>query len=640
MSTNIVMLCAAPDIPKPAGLRAARPCPSAKPSVQPRLKNSSSNGNKQVHSQPSSSTSNGTSGIPNRPPPSPSVKAAAALYRQQPPLLPSRDSQLTASLRSNSNGKRNGRPPSGTKATWQQHMATAVKISLAGGSSAQAPLPTPDDAPWFSERGFSPLPLPAASAAGPQPLAARWRVQPVEQQSAATVTPQSRQARSGLSTEPQAGPASASASDTPQGVHQGVAQAIAPGRPSYASKVAASTRVEPASSLLVASKHPNHAHAAESEAKESRRRQHQGTGRSRGKNRSPVVAAPAAACEASAAHSGVQASRPVATATNSQQQSPFASQKSISFGREAATATESASAASAREVHADPSVQPRQDAQCPAAGSTHAQSPFAVHTNSKQQDQRQHPPFREPAVTPSCHATARCEEADSSHGDANSSLGAENRDPRVSQEEARAAADQKGRPSLQNGPAAAIQDLLTSPFRTATLDTLPSFTKPLPASKHKEFPSSRSTHNAAASTAGLAPSSSSQVPDQARSASSDAQSATVRADGNQRAMAPPNATDTTQSHSALAPSSPASSHRAEANSPSRQGQTPWDKEQGQTSPRTPLPMPQVSQSDLSFKPSSSTSGPMASSSHSDSGFSLLWDDDPFWQVSHCIVSHA
>ncbi|DBA78721.1 TPA: hypothetical protein ACH3X1_008632 [Trebouxia sp. C0004] len=81
----------APDVPKPAGLRAARPGPSAKPNIHPRT-SSSLNG-----LRPSSSAYPSLIG-PSRPPPAPSAKAAAALYRQQTPALTSHSSQLTVSL--------------------------------------------------------------------------------------------------------------------------------------------------------------------------------------------------------------------------------------------------------------------------------------------------------------------------------------------------------------------------------------------------------------------------------------------------------------------------------------------------------------------------------------------------------------
>ena len=610
-----------------SSLRAVRPSPSAKPSARPSPNNqpsSSSGGSSQPqHGYPPASHSMGTPGPSNRPPPSPSAKAAAALYRQQPPLLPSHTSQLTASLTGKTKGKRKGWPPSGTKPTWQQQMATAANRFAEEGSSDQAVGQAPDDAPWSSQRGFSPSPQQAASAAGQQGKAGP-HLQPLPQQSAEVSESQSHQARMGLSlAESQSG----LSTDAGQGLHPAAPQAHESSRPSYASKVAASSRIEPASSLAGApGKNPERPHVGDSQQKGRRKQQH-GRGQGSGRNR-PMVAAPAASDEASAGPSA-QAGRPVATISTAQQQSPFASQKSISFGREAATATASAAAAAgAHEPQADTSRPPRQTAQHPTdSSSVKTQPPFAVHPSSSQQDQQQHPPFREPIVASGSHEPASIGEADSSLGDAESSLGTENRDPRLSQKEAKAAAE------VEQKAAAAHRKLLASPFNVPTLDTLPSFTKPLPASKHKEFPSSRSSHTAAACGADAASSSSAQGPDQARPASPEAQSAALRAEGSQRAVAPPDASDTTESHTALAPSSPGSTPRAEAHSPSRQAQTPWDKDQGVASPRTPLPMPEVSQSELSFKPSSSTSGPMGSCSHSDSGFSLLWDDDPFWQVS-------
>ena len=619
------MLCAAPDIPMPAGLRATRPAPSAKPSARPYPINqppASSNGSRRPqHGHPPAAIPNGTSVPSNRPPPSPSAKAAAALYRQQPPLLSSHTSQLTVSLKGNAKGKRNGWPPSGTKPTWQQQMTTAANRSAGEGSSDQAVGQVLEDGPWSSQQGFSPSPLQGASAASQQRKAGS-HLQRLAQQSAVTSESESycvrhAESQSGLST------------DVGQGLHQAAPQAMEASRPSYASKVAASSQIEPASSYAGApGKHPEQPHVSESEQKDSRHKQHHRRGRGSGKNRSPMVAAPAVSGEASAGPSA-QARRPVATSSTAHQQSPFASQKSISFGREAATATASAAAAAgAHELH------PSQPLRQTASSSVKTQPPLADHTSSSQQEHQQHPPFREPIITSGSHGPACAGEAHLPHGDADLSLGTENRDPKMSQKVAKAAAGVRA--VVGQSAAAAHQNLLASPFNGPTLDTLPSFTKPLPASKHKEFPSNRSSHTAAAHGAEAAPSSSSQVPDQARPASPDAQSAALRAEGSERARAPPDATDTTEPHTALAPSSPGSTPRAEANSSaSRQGQTPWDQEVGMASPRTPLPMPEVSQSDLSFKPSSSTSGPMASCSHSDSGFSLLWDDDPFWQVGYC-----
>lgn len=642
----MLVMCAAPDIPKPAGLRASRPGPSAKPSARPGPNNSpspSSRGNQNGYAPPSNV--NGVSGLPNKPPQCLSAKAAAALYRQQPPVLPSRSSQLTASLKGNQKGKRRGWPPSGDKFTWQQHTPSAANRSAAGGaayangegsqggdrggsSSGPAVDHSAEGTAMSSQQASRPIPLQAATAAGQQgPSAAGRRSQPHAQQPAVT---SASQARDGLPTEPQPGVSP----DADQGLHRVATEASEPGKASYASKVATCSQSGAVSSHGDApSKHPQRPHVGAS-VQDSRQKQQPGRGQGSAKNRPPMVAAPALSGEVSAAAPSVQASRPIATASSAQQQSPFASQKSISFGREAAAATAAAAAASA-DAHAPEAgllQPPTQTAQrLSASSSSGSQSPFAVHTDSAQQEHQQHPPFQEQVTASGHHETASTGEVRPSHGDADSSLGTENRDPRVSQKEAKAAA---GLWTVVDQKPASHQKLLASPFNMSTLDTLPSFTKPLPASKYKEFPSSRSSHNAAGPSAEAATSSSSPVPNQARAASPGAQAAALRAEGSQRAMAPPGATDTTDS--TPAPHSPGSTPRAEAHSSSRQGQTPWDTEQDVPSPRTPLPMPKVSQSELSFKPSSSTSGPMAAcSSHSDSGFSLLWDDDPFWQVICC-----
>ena len=631
--TNETTLCAAPDVQKPAGLRAARPGPSVNPSARPSPNNqppsSSSSSSRPHHGQQPASVSNGTPVPSNRPPPSPSAKAVAALYRQQPSLLPSHTSQLTASLKGNSKGKRKGWLPSG-----KQQMVPAVNRSVGEASSPadQAAGQGSEGAPWSSQRGFNPSPLQAASAAG-QHRKAGLHLQRLAQESALPSQSQSHQVKSG---QPHAKSQSQSGqcTDTGQGLHPAGLQASEPSRPSYASKVAASSWAEPASSPAAAPGNHPECRVGDFEQRDSGRKQQYGRGRGSGKNRPPTVAAPAASGEASAGPSAA-AGRPVATASTAQQQSPFASQKSISFGREGATATASAAAAAgALDSRADPPQPQRQIAEGRTVSSNvAAEPPSAVQTSSSQQEQQQHPPFREAVPTSGSHGPACIQEAHLPPRDAGLSLGTENRDPKMSQNKAKAAVGHRA--TVEQKFAAANQNLLASPFNLPTLDTLPSFTKPLPASKHKEFPSSRSSHTAAAPRAEAAPSSSSQSPDQATPASSDALSAAFKAEGSQRARAPPGATDTTESHTALAPSSPGSTLRPEAHSPSKQWQTPWDKHQGMASPRTPLPTPEFSKSEFSLKPSSSTSGPTASCSHSDSGFSLLWDDDPFWQVRYC-----
>ena len=588
------------------------------------------------------------SGLPNKPPPCLSAKAAAALYRQQPPVLPSHSSQLTASLKGNQKGKRKGWPPSGNKLTWQQHTPSAANRSAAGGTASStgegnrgvheggdrgqdtcsSPVVDPSrEASRSCQQGATPFCVQAATAAGHQGLAAAGRQsQPPAQQPAVKSVSQNQHPRDRLPTEPHP----RLSPDIVQGLHQAAPEAGETGKPSYASKVATCSQIGAVSSHGDApSKHPQRPTVSTS-GRDSRQQQQPGRGQGSTKNRPPMVAAPAASGEAFAAPSA-QASRPIATASSAQQQSPFASQKSVSFGREAAAAATAAAAASA-DAHAPEaglSQPPTQTAQrSNASSSAGSQSPFAVHTNSGQQEQQQHPPFQEPVTASASHIG----EVGPSHAGPGSSLGTENRDPRVSQKEAKAAA---GLWTVVDQKPASHQKLLASPFNMSTLDTLPSFTKPLPASKYKEFPSARSSHNAAGASAEAATPSSSPLPNLARAVSPGAQSAALRAEGSQRATAPPGATDTTDG--APAPNSPGSTPRAEAHSSNRQGQTPWDTEQDVPSPRTPLPMPEVSQSELSFKPSSSTSGPMVGcSSHSDSGFSLLWDDDPFWQVTHCI----
>ena len=613
-----LLLPAGPDVPKPAGLRAARAGPSAKPSVQPHPSNQSSSAgkaNNHAHNRPKLPSFTGPSGPPNRPPPSPSVTAAAALYRQQPPPLPSRSSQLTASLKGNSVSTPNGQQPSGTTSSWQQQMANAANRSATQGSSAQAAAP-PKSSPMLSQKGFSTPPDHAASAASQQSSSVDRSLQPLAEDSAFTFKPQSRLA--GLPSASEQSVQSISKPECRLGQPQAAPQANGHQlvKPSYASKVASHAQADPPSPAPdPSSKVAVHAHSEQKGTRQKQRHSSRGRGQDRGRGRPSVDAAPAISSQ-DAATSSAESSRPVQAPSSSQHQSPFASQKSLSFGRhaEAAVASEHSSPAAA-----PPQLQ-SQLAQHSNANSIAAQSPIAAHKESQHEQSQQHPPFREPVLTSNGHASSINDDNQSSQGGTESSLGAENRDPTMSQEEARAAAERK--------TTAAQRDLLASPFKMSNIETLPSFTKPLPASKYKEFPSSRSSHTMATPDAAeAAQASSSQVPHQPRSASPHTESAASRAEGTDRATAPPAATDNTGSH---ADNRPGSSPRAEADGLNRLVGRP-----GPTSPRTPLPLPEVSQSELSFNQSSSTSGPMAGYSHSDSGFSLLWDDDPFWQVCLC-----
>lgn len=620
----LLLLPAAPDVPRPASHKAARPSPSAKPSVLPHPSSRSSSAGRSNNHAPNKTqlpSSNGPSGTPNRPPPSPSVRAAAALYRQQPPSLPSRSSQLTASLKGNPKGKPNGRQPSGTASSWQQQMAAAANRSATEGSSVQASAP-PRSIPWSSQRGFSTAPN-QLSVTSQSSASVDRSLQPLAEDSAFTFKHPSRPADLPSTSEQSV----QSASESECGLLGAAPQATGdqPVKPSYASKVALHTQTDqlspapdPSSRVAV---HGNSPAREQTSSRQKRHHSSRSRGQDTGRGQSSVDPAPAASSQ-DAATSSAQASRPVDAPSSSLQQSPFASQKSLSFGRHAEAATGAAVASEhSSPMTASPQLQ-SQLAQYSNGNSIAAESPFDVHADSQHQQSQQHPPFREPTLTSNGHASSSNDGTQSSPGRTNPLLGTENRDPTMSQEEARAAAECKA--------AAARRDLLASPFKMSNIETLPSFTKPLPASKHKEFPSSRSSNiMAIPDAAQTAQASSSQVPHQARPALPPVKSPATRAEGTQRATAPPAATDTTGSHT---DNSPVSSPRAETDGLNRLLDRPVP-----TSPRTPLPLTDLSQSELSFKQSSSTSSPSASVSHSDSGFSLLWDDDPFWQVgSRCI----
>ncbi len=576
--------CAAPDVPKPAGLRAARPGPSAKPSMPPRTSSSSATG-----VRPSTSAHPSTVG-PSRPPPAPSAKAAAALYRQQPSALTSRSSQLTASLKGSSGATPSGRPPTGVASNGQAQRTaapTAPALRPANGVTQQA-------RPVLSAHGFQPVSQQTADQSA-QPCASQDSSAPAQalpDHTLGALAPQR-----GQGTAQSAGQQSTSAADTTNDPGE-------PARASYASKVGilADADSSTPASIQNASRHRSrHKHLS-----------NRGRGRGYGRHRPHVEAAEAASSEAAAmAQDSSGREQPAALQAIAQQQSPFASQKSWSFGRQAEAATEAAASA-ADQSGAEMENGARNSSAQPGA-------------SSKQMQQQQHPPFRD---TQTASGSCDCNGDESvSQGAADSSLGTENHDPRLTHEEARAASAQKA--------AAANKDLLASPFKAITLESMPSFTKPLPASKTKEFPSSRSS--------GLQPAppiqsdggrSSSQAqpagkPDQARPASPDA----LRAEGSERATAPPEAADTSGSQPPAAAegiagsSHPAANGAIRLNGMKRQGQLPWEKARAPTSPDTPLALPDSSE--WSFKQSEA----LQSSGCRDSGFSLLWDDDPFWQVS-------
>ncbi len=575
--------CAAPDVPKPAGLRAARPGPSAKPSMPPRTSSSSTTGVRPANSAYPSPVG------PSRPPPAPSAKAAAALYRQQPSALTSRSSQLTASLKGSSVCTPSGRPPTGVAPNGQAQRAaapTAAALTPANGVTQQA-------RPLLSAHGFQPVPQQAADQSV-QPSASQDSSAPA--QPLADHTLGALASQRGQGTAQSAGQQSTGTADATNGPGESA-------RASYASKVGIAA--DPDSSA------PASTQGASRHRSRPKHHSNRGRGRGYGRHRPHVEAAEAASSEAAAvAQDSSGREQPAALRVSAQQQSPFASQKSWSFGRQAEAATEAAASA------ADQSGAQMEN----GARNSNAQ-PSA---SSKQQQQQQHPPFRD---TQTASGSRDCSDDESvSQGGPESSLGTENYDPRLTHAKARAACGRKA--------AVANKDLLASPFKAINLESMPSFSKPLPASKTKEFPSSRSSGlQLAAPTQSDGGRSSSQAqpagkPDQARPASPD----NPRAEGSERATVPPEAADTSGSQppaaEGIARSSPPAANGAIGpNGLNRQGQLPWEKAHAPTSPNTPLALPDSSE--LSFKQSEA----LQSSGCSDSGFSLLWDDDPFWQVS-------
>ncbi|KAL0044448.1 hypothetical protein WJX82_007178 [Trebouxia sp. C0006] len=205
----------APDVPKPAGLRAARPGPSAKPSMPPRTSSSSTTG-----VRPSTPAHPSPAG-PSRPPPAPSAKAAAALYRQQPSALTSRSSQLTASLKGSSVGTPSGRPPTGVASNGQVPRAAPPTAALRPANVV------PQQArPMLSAHGFQPLPQQTADQSA-QPSASQDSSAPAHplDNTVGALTSQ-REQRAAQS----AGQQSISTADATNGPAE-------PARASYASKV-------------------------------------------------------------------------------------------------------------------------------------------------------------------------------------------------------------------------------------------------------------------------------------------------------------------------------------------------------------------------------------------------------------------
>ena len=591
-----VAASAAPDILKPAGLRTARPGPSAKPSIQARpftLSSSSSKG-PQSSIQTSATPSNGMT-HPSGPSPAPSGRAAAAYNRQQPSPVPSQNSQLTASLKGSTVGQGSGKPPTGAAASGQ-----------ASGVSAAAPATI--------QHGFHPVAQTRLQAS----TASFGHSRPMQPLGASANTGQATT----QAAQQQAGTAeTAAVPRQDSGLHQQTDDEE-PVRASYASKVA--VHADPGSSNEGPRSQPHH---------RSRHKHHKGWGRGRGHDRQcpSVEGAPAASSgPAVGTQSSQDIQQPAAAQKPSQQQSPFASQKSLSFGHKAeASDAASASCSDAAAAASTDQASEQNSGQVDLSNDVREDGSASASMLSQQQ---QHPPFRD---SPAPSATQQGFSDESvSQGGAQSSLGAENRDPKLSQEEARAASEQRA--------AAAHRDLLASPFKAINLESLPSLTKPVPPSKTNESlsskPSSHKLTPASLLESAHSPCDAQPVcqADRARPSFPDAKATASR--DSDRATAPAGAIDTATAPavgvSTCSPTASAgTSRQQQPNCQDRQGHLPWDKANVPTSPNTPLAL--LKSSEVSLR--DSESGPMHTSSCNDSGFSLLWDDDPFWQVSVALV---
>lgn len=263
------------------------------------------------------------------------------------------------------------------------------------------------------------------------------------------------------------------------------------------------------------------------------------------------------------------------------------------------------------------------------------QSATGLHTGQQRpvqhQRHQQHPPFRD---SPAHMLQSPFLPASDGSASAESSLGAENRDPALQP----AAPVHKAEPTQ---PTPIRPTFMASPF--TALNTLPSFTKPLSPSKALEFPSAfgsqRASQEQAATTSppGANPSSRQGSPVQPRRPHTQ-----PIADSSQRATAPPEATDTTalghpHANHSTSPASSASTQQqpptlaalAALNGNNVEALNGQHKHAEPPSPTTPLALALASTSDGVTKKESSGK---AHSIASDLGFSLLWDDDPFWQV--------
>lgn len=264
-----------------------------------------------------------------------------------------------------------------------------------------------------------------------------------------------------------------------------------------------------------------------------------------------------------------------------------------------------------------------------ASGSSQIRQPSAgLQASTQGSDQhhmhQQHPPFRDtPAYMHQSPFLLKSNDSPS----AETSLGAENRDP---------ALQQQG--MIQKPDLAPVRpSFMASPF--TALNTLPSFTQPLSPSKALEFPSvfgsQRGSEQQAAPTS---PPNDTPTCHHGSPVPPKWQQPNSAAEASQRATAPPGARDTTTSGHPQpnAPSSPSSSTSSQQQPPTMAAVaalsgniTGQHKHAEPPSPRTPLALALTSTSDGIAKKESIGNAP---STCSDLGFSLLWDDDPFWQV--------
>ena len=360
-----------------------------------------------------------------------------------------------------------------------------------------------------------------------------------------------------------------------------------PTKPSYASKVAVNAEPQPPAPIGQAPHRNKHKHHT-----------------NKGKGRQ---------------HADSSAEDVAVLATHPSQLNPHASPFT---GHTVAVASAAASSPVAAPTAFLPATQGRSN--------TQGQQPAAeVQTGS--QKHQQHPPYRDsPARMLQSPFLMTSEDSAS----AESSLGAENRDPAMHQPPAGQKPESSTLPPIR-------PSFMASPF--TALNTLPSFTKPLSPSKALEFPSAfgsqRASDQQAAALSPLRNSPSARNGSPVRNKQPPTQAPAAL---SQRATVPPEATDTTAQGGSRSdnPSSPSSNASCQQQPPTLAALaalngTPngQQKHAEPPSPTTPLALGLTGSSGGMAKKNSSGK---AASVCSDLGFSLLWDDDPFWQVRHSV----